>query len=901
MHALPARLGAFWRRLTNRWRDDGQSAASAEEVAFHVDMLTRDNLAAGMTPGDARNAAIRRFGNRARAGEDSRDAWGVRALEIVVQDVRFAARTLSTDPRFTLTLILTLAVGIGATVATFAVVNGVLLRSLPVRDQNRLLVLATGQRSGPRASVGAALNFGDLRDFAAQSRALGAVAGVPPVVGTVPPFTAYDGDRTISIATMEVTGNFFQVLGVRAARGRMLNADDDLRGAAPALVLSDAAWHREFGGRPDIVGREILFGSKTFTIVGVAPPAFSYPGHSDAWMSLATMMRLYGHDPGPGDGWFDVVARLRPGATATQARNEFTAFLQHLKLPAGGDSASRRGVVTSYSEVITGDIRPPLVILSVAVALLLVITCTNVAGLVLGKGLARTGEMAVRSALGASRGRIVAHLMIENALVGVAGGAAGTLVAWVALRITVALAPDGLQRFDQIRFDGSALAFALLLTIGVILAFGLFPSRTATAARLDGQLRRSSRTIGSRSVALHARGALVVVQLALALVVLAGGGLLVRSLARMQHVSFGFRADHLLFLIITESRGTGGEGSAAQARHSMVMNELAERLPSVPGITSATVTWMVPFSVLEGTNGYTEHFDLEGQTIDEGMLSPIAGEDVASDSYFTTLGIPIIRGRTFGAVDNPPAPEVAVVNQSFANVAWPGQDPLGKRFRAVNPEGGVGAWRTVVGIAGDTRYRDVTAVQPMIYIPVRQSGPGAIMAVRTSVPPLDVLPGIRNTLAGLDQGYSVDQAYAISELLDMALARPRFLAAVLSALAACAVLLAAVGLFGVLAAVVRQRAHEIGVRMALGATPAAVRALVLQQAVLLACAGLAIGLTVALLSTRVLRSQLFDVSPTDPLTLVLTAVGLLVIAGLAAYLPARRATRIDPIGVLRAD
>ena len=900
MLALPAQLHAFWRRLTNRWRDDGQSAATAEEIAFHVDMLTRDNLAAGMTPRDARSAAIRRFGNRARTGEDSRDAWGVRALEIVVQDVRYAARTLSHDPRFTLTLILTLAVGIGATVATFAAVNGVLLRSLPVRDQSRLLVLATGHRSGPHASVGVALNFGDLRDFAAQSRALGAVAGVPPVVGTVPPFTAYDGDRSVSLAIMEVTGNFFQVLGMRAARGRMLTADDDARGAAPVLVLSDIAWHREFGGRPDIVGRAIHLGTKAFTVVGVAPPAFSYPGHSDAWMSFATMMRSYGHDPGPGDGWFDVIARLRPGATAVQARHEFTAFLQRLKLPNGGDSASRRGIVTSYSEAITGDIRPPLVILSVAVALLLVITCTNVAGLVLGKGLARTGEMAVRSALGASRGRIIAHLMIENVLLGVAGGTAGTLVAWLALRITIALAPSGLERFDQIRFDGSALAFALLLTVGVILAFGLVPARAAASAQLDARLRRSSRAVGSRSVALRARGALVVVQLALALVVLAGGGLLVRSLARVQHVSFGFRADHLLFLIITEARG-GGEGSAAEARHTMVMNELAERLPSVPGIMSATVTWIVPFSVLEGANGYTEHFDREGQTIDEGMQSPIAGEDIASDSYFTTLGIPIVRGRYFGAVDDPPSPEVAVVSQSFASVAWPGQDPLGKRFRAVNPEGGMGAWRTVVGIAGDTRYRDVTAVQPMIYIPVRQSGPGAIMAVRTKVPPLSVLPGIRNTLAGLDQGYSVDHAYAINDLLDVALARPRFLAAVLSALSACAVLLAAVGLFGVLAAVVRQRAHEIGVRMALGATPAAVRALVFRQAVVLASAGLMIGLTVALLSTRVLRAQLFDVSPTDPVTLVATAVGLLVIAGLAAYLPARRATRIDPISVLRAE
>lgn len=901
MHALPARLHAFWRRLTNRWRDDGLSTASAEEVAFHVDMLTRDNLAVGMTPEDARDAAIRRFGNRARAGEESRDAWGIHPIEVVLQDLRYAARTLSRDPWFTLTVILTLAVGIGATVATFGVVNGVLLRALPVRDQNRLLVLATGHRTGPHATVGVALNLGDLRDFAAQSRALDAVAGVPPVVGTVPPFTAYDGDRAISLATMEVTGNFFQVLGVRATLGRMLNPADDEAGAAPVLVLSDAAWHREFGGRPDIVGREIRLSARTFTVVGVAAPTFSYPGRSDAWMSLATMMRLYGHDPGPGDGWFDVIARLRPGATAQEAQREFTSFLEHLDLPASGDSTSRRGIVTSYTELITGDIQPPLVILSMAVALLLAITCTNVAGLVLGRGLARDGEMAVRSALGASRGRIIAHLMTENALLGAVGGTVGTLVAWFALRVTIALAPSGLERFDQVRFGGAALAFALLLTIGVILAFGLVPARAAASALLDARLRRSSHAVGSRRIAMRARGALVVVQLSLALVVLAGGGLLMRSLARMQHVGFGFRADHLLYLIITESNGSGGEWRAAEERHTMVMKELAERLRTVPGITAATLTWMIPFSVIEGANGYTEHFDREGQTIDEGMQSPIAGEDVASDSYFTTLGIPIIRGRTFGAVDNPPAPEVAVVSQSFANVAWPSQDPMGKRFRAVNPGGGVGAWRTVVGVAADTRYRDVTAVQPMIYIPVRQSGPGAIMAVRTSVPSLSVLPAIRSTLDGLDQGYAVSEAYPIEDLLDLALARPRFLAAVLSTLSACAVLLAAVGLFGMLAAVVRQRTHEIGVRMALGATPGAIRTLVFRQAELLACAGIAVGLVVAVAATRVLRSQLFDVSPTDPVTLVMTAIGLLAIAGLAAYLPARRATSIDPVGVLRAD
>ncbi|MGH7632209.1 MAG: ABC transporter permease, partial [Gemmatimonadaceae bacterium] len=731
-------LTAFLRRLTNHWRDGGQGAASADEIAFHVDMLTRDNIASGMTPEQARDAAIRRFGNRTRVAEESRDAWGFHPLERLLQDLRYAARGLYHDPWFTITVILTLAVGIGATVATFGVVNGVLLRPLPVQDQRHLLVLATGHRSGPHASVGVALNFGELRDFAARSRALSAVAGVPPVVGSVPPFTAYDGDRTISLATMEVTGNFFQVLGVRAARGRLLNADDDARGAAPVVVLSDAAWHREFGGRPDIVGRAILLGTKAFTVVGVAPPGFTFPGASDAWMSLATIMRLYGHEPGPDDGWFDIIARLHPGANASQAQREFTDFLQELKLPAGPDSAARRGIVTSYSELTTGDIRQPLVILSVAVALLLVITCTNVAGLVLGRGLARAGEMAVRSALGASRGRIIAQLMIENAFLGAMGGAAGVLVAWFALRITVALAPSGLERFDQIRFDGSALVFALLLTIGVILAFGLIPARAAASARLDAQLRRSSRAVGSRSIAVRTRGALVVVQLALALVVLVGGGLLVRSLARLQNVSFGFRADHLLFVIIYESKGSGDDQSAAEARHAMVMNELAERLPSVPGIRAATVTWIIPFSVVEGANGFTEHYDLEGQSIDEGMQSPIAGEDVASDNYFTTLGIPLIRGRALSDADNASSPRVAVVSQSFASLAWPGENPLGKRLRAVNPGGGVGAWRTVVGIAKDTRYRDVTAAQPMIYIPVRQSGPGAVMAVRTSVRPLDV-------------------------------------------------------------------------------------------------------------------------------------------------------------------
>lgn len=801
-----------------------------------------------------------------------------------------ALRYWRTRPGSAAAVTITVALGIGAATATFGLVNAVLLRPLPVRDQNRLVVLRAENRAQRDPHLG--LSNGVLWSFASSSRALSDIAGVH--LASPNPFAVRDGDHLFWLGLTPVTARFFEVLGAAPALGRLFGPADSLSGEPPGAVVGYAAWQREFGGDPGVIGRKVLLLGVPYTILGVTPPDFDYPRGTEVWVDDAQLGRQFGHTPSPDDGWWDFVGRLSDGATLDQARAEFGALLRNSPSPRLGDPAGRVAAAQSFSDAVLGKLAPGLMVVSAAVALVLLIACSNAGGLLLTRGLARAGEMGMRTALGASRRRIVAQLLTEHAVLGIVGGLLGLALGAGALKVVLALAPPELPRIHEAHLDFPTLAFAAAITMGSVVLFGLWPALAATRGDLVQAIRGTNPATGGRRAGL-ARPVIVAGQVALALVVLAGGGLLGKSLARLEHLDLGFEPDRLLFVGLELVEPLASRDSATmaklQARYLTMRDALEQGLVRSPGITAATTTVALPFSGVSMPISYT----LEGQATSDAARNPAAVTDWGLDDYFGTLGTPIVRGRGFTSADRTGALPVAVVSEGFARQAWPVEEPVGKRLRVG------GTWRTVVGVAADTRYWDGTSVRPTIYLPLRQFGETAWWAIRTSGNPRAALTAVKQVLHDADAGWAIRQAATGRELAAGPRARPRFLAATLGILSLIAVALAAVGLFAVLAVSLRQRSRELAVRTALGATPQDIRALVLAHASYVVGAGLAVGLLLVVLTSRALRAVLFEVSPTDPVTLVFVTMLLLVVALIASYVPTRRATRVDPAVVLRYE
>ncbi len=826
------------------------------------------------------------------------------AASAAAADARIALRRATHDWMFTTTAVATLALGIGATVATFGIVRGVLLRPLPVRDQGQLIVLSAKSRSLGSSHVG--LPNGVLWDFAAQSRTASEVTAIPAFAPATP-FVARDGSRTIHLALTTTTGNFFDVLGVRAGRGRLLNAGDDTRPNEPALVLSNTAWMREFGGDTGVVGRTIQLPQGSYTVVGIAAPTFDYPHGSDAWISLPQMVRRLGFDDSPEGGYWDLVARLRDDATLAQARREFNAFLVGYDSPRLGNPRSRGAVVESYADAVIGDQKAGLLVLAAAVGLVLVIAVANVAGLLVSRTLARRADLAVRSALGASPARLRAQLSVEHLILGLIGGLFGLLAAWAGLRFAVAEAPPGLARFGEIHIDLMTVAFGLTITVLSVVGFGvasvLVSGSQNMASTLNASARRGVTTVETDPSSRRFRQGVAVGELALAIVVLVAAGLLVRTLANLQRIDLGFEPTHLLFVVIerqdASSASTGSDLTAAEARHRAVLGGLVEQLGTQPGIVGATPTSLIPFALVGGTGGIDQHFRLEGEPTAEALAGPTIRSDGALPNYFRVLGIPVLRGRTFDADDRAGSAGVAVVSEQMARLAWPGQDPLGKRLQLID-EFGRGPTRTVVGVVGDTRYSDLTVPRPAVYVPLEQSNPGAVVAIRTRGSPSAAIPTVERVLHGLDDAYGISRTVTMPQLLALDLARPRFLMGVLSVLSLIALLLGAVGLYGVMSLLVRQRTNELGIRLALGATGRSIRGLVLREGARLVAGGVALGIGASLALSGMFRTLVFGVPYIDPLTLMGATLLLVVTMALAVMAPAMRASRLDPMITLRA-
>ena len=806
-------------------------------------------------------------------------------MENLLQNLRAAIRSLRRTPGFAATAVLTLALGIGLAAAVFTVADALLLRKLPVRDQDRLVVLWGEKRDGSFDNHPIGLE--DAREFARRAQSLELIAsytyeGAAPVL-------IRDGDHVSRVHVALVSGDFFDVLGARPVVGRTLRAEDDLRGAAPVVVLSHAGWQRQFGGDLDVVGRQIVMHSDgmAYTIVGVMAQGLDYPRGADFWAPVvrwvpeerARFIALY------------VLGRLAPGATQARAREEMSAFFRRADAPWWQRDLS--GVVHTFPDLVIGETRPALLLFAAAAGLLLLITCINVANLLLVRGLARVREIAVRSALGASRGRIVAQLLTENALLAVAGGVLGLAVAAGAVRIFVAFAPSGMPRLDEIRLNATALAGAIIITGIAMLAFALAP--TFTTSRVDAQqvLRSGTRQSASRRSRLVMES-LVAGQIALALLVLSAAGLIGRSLTNLRGAELSFDASRLLVAGLA-LRSDQFDDTAKQLA---LLETLLPRLPAIPGVRAVSPVVAAPFS---GSHGWDGRPAVEGQSPEQAAANPMLNMEVVAPDYFATLGVRVLRGRAFTEEDREGAPLVVIVSESAARHYWPGQDPLGKRL-LFGPE--LDRTVTVVGIVPDTRYRDLRDARPSIYFPLRQPFFPFVpltLAIRTSGPPAEVVPAIRRVISETAPGVALADAAPFETYLARPLAQPRLNALLLAVFAGAAVALAAIGLFAVMATMVRQRTHELGVRMALGATASDVRKLVLRRGMALAAAGTGLGLLGALAANRLLSALLFEVSPTDAPTLVIVALGLLGVATVASFIPARTSTRIEPIIALRAE
>ena len=810
-------------------------------------------------------------------------------LETLNQDLRFACRGLWRAKTFTGAAVLTLALGIAGTSVMFALIRGVLLRSLPVHDQGRLLI---AWKEVP-SSGSAQYPFGDteIESVGKASRLLEQVAGVTR--NGVGRSVVIDGGVSSYANVALVTGGFFAVLGVEPVLGRALQPGDEKLGAENVVVLSRGLWQRRYGGSRDVIGRRVMLGEQPFTIVGVMPADLDYPTGAEVWTTTSSV---------PTNGPFgdaarrevNLIAKLRDGVTLSQATTEIAALARRLEADAPPDAL--RGlipVVRPFTDVIVGDVRTAMLSLFAAVGLVLLIASANVANLLLMRNEARRAELAVRAALGAGHGRIVRLVLAESAVLAALAGVAGFAATWWSLPALLTLVPDGLPRVESIRVDATVVMFSIAVVFVTALLAGLGPAMFSIRVDLISQLRNGGRGV-TNSAATHGRRALVVGQIALAVTIVAAAGLLIRSVLRLQAVDLGLPADRLVLLDLHMPEAKFAE----RKRHAQFLDEVIARLEAVPSISAATPVNVAPFS---GQGWDLPRFTAEGQSEDQAASNPSLNLESVHPNYFATFEVPIVRGRAFTPADREGAMETAIVSEDVAAQTWPGDNPIGKRLKMGRP-GSEGGWYTVVGVAARTHYREMAKPRPTLYLPAAQFQMTATMLVIRTTASLELVAKLaRERIGTVDRDVQVMRVATFTEILDRPLARPRFNAFVLSVFGIAALLLSTIGLYAVMAAYVRQRDREIAVRLALGATASGVRRFVLREAVRLAGLGAALGVAGAATTTRLLRGILFEVVPLDPLAIVGAAFLLVAAAALASYLPVRRATRVDALALLRSQ
>jgi putative ABC transport system permease protein len=800
-----------------------------------------------------------------------------------LQDLRFAVRRLAQTRAFTITAVATLALGIGATTAIFSVLDAVVLRPLPfARPAELQMVWETMPGNATRWVAPA--NFVDWRR---ESRSFSGLAAY-----FQSPVTVTGGDSPERVAAVSVSSNFFELLGERPAIGRGLTVTDAAADAPPVIILGDDFWHRRYAGDPAVVGRDVMLDGRAHRVVGVMPPGFTFPETTDLWM--AAPRDVPGLAGFPGDitqsrdvHYLTVIGRLRDGVSASVAHAEMDAIAARLAERYPNDNKGLGANVVSLHRAVVGDVGGTLGMLFAAVALVLIIACSNVASLLLSRADERSREAAICMALGATRSRMLSRSLAESLVLGAGGGVVGIWLAMWGVEALLALAPGDLPRVESMAIDARIVGFTFLVSLASSLCFGLLPAVRAWRLDLHALLRAGGRlVVGGPPRRL--RGALVVGELALALTLLIGAGLLMRSVTTMMAVNPGFRADNLLSARIALPRGRYDTPERAGA----MFGTLLERARATPNVVAASAVSDLPASGSSMNRGFV----IDGRPAPERATDMTVEYRVVDPQYFSTMGMPVRRGRGFTEFDRSNAQRVATISETMARLYWPGADPLGARIALGDPARAE-SWHTVVGIVGDVAHFGLaTPPAPEIYVPVAQSPAQTMFVVmRTTGEAGGVIGALRDILAGIDPDQPLTDVQTMTQRLTGSVARQRFVTTLLGLFAGVAVFLAVIGIYALMATMVYSRTKEIGLRMALGARAPALVRMFVGQGLRLIATGTVLGIAVSLLATRALGSLLFGVGATDPLTFIAYS-GLLALVALAAcWIPARRAARVDPM------
>lgn len=859
-----------------------------DEIAFHLDRETEKNVALGLSPEEARRRAVAMFGGVRRVKEEHRDVRGVTWWEELVGDARFAVRTLRRSPALAGAAVVTLALGIGANVAIFSAVNAVILQPLPFAAPNRLVMLwEENPEKGWHHEVAAPANMFDWQQQV-------------PAFQSVMAYTKYSGRPVLTglgaprpLQSSLVTGNFFDVLGVRPFIGRGFINDETWKTGERVAVLSHRAWLDVFGGKSDVVGRIVRLDGFDTRIVGVMPNDFAFPAENvDVWLPFAWDPAMRAKTSFRRAHWVSPVARLRRDVSVEQANTQLQQVVERLKREYPQTNKFMGAGMTPLHEFLVGDTRLPLLVLLGAVSLLLLIACANIGNLLLVQAAGRTREVALRVALGAGRRRLVRQALTESLVLSAIGGACGMVLGWALTRVLVSLQPQGMLRVHDFGVDWSVFGYVAAITTVSGLLFGIAPAVWGGHRAPVEALRDGGR--GGDGHRMRRWGnALVIGEVALSLVLTVGAGLLVRSFWQLRHVNAGFDPNGVLAVDINLPDYSYDTAIKATA----FFDEMLRRVRALPDVSDAAFTSPLPLT----GSGYTSDYSVYGRP--PGEYGTEVTHRRVSPGYVHAMRVPLLAGRDFTAQDGASGTPVVIINEALAKRAFPGESPLGQRISSDKQPDPTGVWYTIVGVVGN-EHQETLALAPKVemLIPYAQDPTSALTLVaRTAGDPARLTPAIRRVVGEMDASLALDNVRTVREVHADSMARERFLTTLLLVFAVVGVVLAVVGVYGVLAQQARRRTREMGIRIALGAQGSAVRWLIVRQGMSLTLAGLTIGVLVGVLGTRAMSSLLFHVAPVDPLTFSAVAVLLMATSIVAAWLPARRASRADPASALRGE
>jgi predicted permease len=802
------------------------------------------------------------------------------------QDLRYGLRMLLKNPGFTAIAVLALALGISANSAIFSVVNALLLRPLPYKNPGQLVVIwENATHLGFPKNTPSPANFLDWQKQNTLFEGMGAFAERTFNLTGVGEPERLDGRR--------VSANLFDLLGVKPIIGRTFVAEEDKPGTKVAL-LNESLWRRRFGGDPGVIGRSLALNGESYTVVGVLPSSVRLPAFGNwrdqIWVPLAFSSE---EAASRGNHYLEVIGRMKPGVTLEQARAEMETIAARLAQQYPQENVRIGSVVNPLHEEIVGNMKPALLILLGAVAFVLLIACTNVANLLLARAAARHKEIALRLALGADRARLTKQLLVESVMLSVFGGVVGLVFAYAGLQVLTRFIPADVAHADMIAIDAKVLLFTLIIAVVTGLVFGLAPASQASHFNLNDTLKEGGRDSGAGVRGKRLRSALVIAEVAVSFILLIGAGLLINSFMHLRNLDPGFRADHLLALNVDLSEMKYPDN----ARRTAFFDDVVRRVQALPGVKSVAVAGNLPFTY----NGDSMPIGVEGVPDPPPDQHPDVIYRAIGPGYFNTMGVALVRGRDFSEQDTIDVNLAVVVSEKTARFYWPDADPIGKRLKPGSTTS-EGPWRTVIGVVKDVRQNDFIAEPKMqmyfTYRQLRSLMPNALV-VRTAVDPLSLATSVRNAIWAVDKDQTVANIDSMEHIVAGAVARQRFSMLLLAIFAGVALILAAVGIYGVMSYSVAQQTHEIGIRMALGAQRSDVLKMTVKQGLKLVGLGLVIGLGAAFILTRVMASLLFGISATDPLTFVTISLVLLVVAMLASYIPSVRAMRVDPMVALR--